>query len=73
MDNYIKTIINGLKTWVSSCLSRLETSVSGSLEVAEKAQATAEKAQATADSSISEARVNELIDEKLGAIENGSY
>lgn len=66
MDNYIKTIINGLKAWVSSCLSRLETSVSESLEVAEKAQA-------TADSSISEARVNELIDEKLGAIENGSY
>lgn len=31
MDNYIKTIINGLKSWVTSCLSRLESSVSGSL------------------------------------------
>lgn len=31
MDNYIKTIINGLKAWVTNFLSQLESSVSGSL------------------------------------------
>ena len=60
MDDYIKTIINGLKSWVPSCLSRLESSVSGSLATmadkltslsskVQQAQTTATNAQTTAD------------------------
>lgn len=49
MPDYIKTIINGLKAWVTS------------------------EVKSAAENSISETRVNELIDEKLGVIENGSY
>lgn len=59
MDTYIKTIINGLKAWVTSCLSRLESSVSGNLATmadkltslsnkVQQAQTTAQSAQTTA-------------------------
>lgn len=59
MDDYIKTIINGLKSWVPSCLSRLESSASGSLATmadkltslsskVQQAQTTATNAQSTA-------------------------
>lgn len=40
---------------------------------ANTAKNTAESAQKAAENSISEERVNELIDAKLGVIENGSY
>ena len=67
MDNYIKTIINGLKSWVTSCLSRLESSVSGSLATmadkltslsskVQQAQTTATNAQTTADNAQSTAK-----------------
>lgn len=65
----VKTLTSNVQTELDMMYQTVEVVQS----TANTAKNTAESAQKAAENSMSEERVNELIDAKLGVIENGSY